>query len=33
MVKVKGKPSPYRPITGAEGSRSLRIADFETFGK
>jgi hypothetical protein len=31
-VKVKVKQSLYRPITGIEGSRSLRLPDFMTIG-
>ena len=31
-VKVKVKQSLYRPITGPEGSRRLRLPDFETIG-
>jgi len=31
-VKVKVKQSHYRPWTGLEGSRRLRLLDFKTIG-
>jgi hypothetical protein len=30
-VKVKVKQSLYRPVSGLDDSRSLRLPDFETF--
>jgi hypothetical protein len=30
--KGKGKAIPLKPITGPEGSRKLRLPDFETMG-
>jgi hypothetical protein len=32
MGKVKVKQSLYRPITGPDGSRRLRLPEFQTIG-
>jgi hypothetical protein len=32
MIKVKVKPSLYRPLRGPEISRKLSLPDFETKG-
>jgi hypothetical protein len=32
LVFIKIKQSLYRPVTGPEGSRRMRLTDFETIG-
>jgi len=33
QVKVKVKQCLYKPLTGPEGSRKLRLPDFQTIGR